>query len=405
MCAKLSTFPPELVAYYNFDEVGTATVKDLSSLRLNGTLKNMSTSMAWVTSGAPIGDRSVFRYTNRWDASLEMVTDIANFYVVNVDPAIQGFHLYAIQSPPASTSGFNNPQEVTEYYGLFKVGDVSKKYKVYHKQYGKSCGGNLYRRPDNTVANWTQVADTADAAILLYSASANYGEFAATSITPPSVTINGPANVCAGATATLNVLELGSRQVRWSTGETTFSIKVTESGTYAVEVTSASGCTATDELEVSFAQAPDFSYPVEMVTCFGEQVTLDATTEGATYTWSSGQTTPSITVTSPAIYTVTLQINDCSYERKLIVSSVECPIIPNIITPNEDGKNDAFVVQGVEPNTLDLEVFNRWGKSMYQRKQYDNSWPAAAMPPGIYYYLLTSRRTQQVFKGWVEVAR
>lgn len=405
MCAKLSSFPSDLVAYFNFDDAGTTTVKDLSSQKLNGTLQNMNSSTAWVSSGAPIGDRSVYRYTNKWDSSLEMVTDYANFSVIRVDPAIQGFHLYSIQSPPASTRGINSPQEVKEYYGLFKVGDASKKHKVYFKQYGMACGANLYRRPDNTVANWNQVADTTASPIMLYNTSANYGEFAATSKAAPTVKINGSTKICAGETSTLHVSNLSTEKVLWNTGETSSSIKVTKSGTYSVEVTNATGCTARDEVQVNFTKEPVIPLPVEVFTCYGETVVLDATAEGASYSWSSGQSTPGIAVNTPGTYVVTITVNDCHYVRQVLVSNDECPEIPNIITPNDDGKNDTFVVQGVAQNSLDLKVFNRWGKSIYQNERYDNSWSASAVPAGIYFYQLTSGRTQKVYKGWVEVVR
>ncbi|RDV16480.1 hypothetical protein DXT99_04570 [Pontibacter diazotrophicus] len=474
MCRSLPANSPDLVAYLKLDNIAGGVIIDSSPLRMNGRLTNTTPALAAITSGAPIGDRSVYRYTNNWNSSLEMLTDIANFSVIKVDPAIQGFHLYSIQSPPSSTNGITSPQEVEEYYGLFKVGDASKKYKVYFKQYGMNCGGNLYRRPDNTVANWNQVADTTASPIMLYNTTANYGEFAATSKAAPTVTISGPTSVCAGSPVTLSVSYAGDGQIQWNTGETTRDIQITQGGryevdikegscelsafinvqstspvsfslgkdislcpgesqvlsapggmdaytwntgettqninvttggTYWVEVITPTGCTSRDEIVVSGANEPEFNFPTEVFACYGESVTLDATTAGASYLWSNGRITPNIEAGASADYSVAITVDGCTYLHQFTIKRDECPIIPNVVTPNGDGKNDAFVVQGMEENSLELQVFNRWGKPVYQNNRYDNSWSATAMPAGIYYYHLTSSRTQKVFKGWVEVIR
>ncbi|WP_266205820.1 gliding motility-associated C-terminal domain-containing protein [Pontibacter kalidii] len=380
-------------------------MKDISSLRLDGAIQNQSISASWKTSGAPIGDKSVYRYPKKWDSSLGLVTDKANFSVAGVDPAVQGFHLYTIQSPPTSTSGINSPEQVKEYYGLFKVGAAEQKYKVHFRQAGSVCGGVLFRRQDNTAGTWSQVADTVASPLLLYTSSANYGEFALTPVTASPISISGPGSVCAGSTATLSVTNPDHGQIVWSTGDKTPELTVTKSGTYWAEVTIPDGCTSRDELTVTFEEEPGILLPGEAFVCDREPVQLDATTEGATYSWSNGQETPSIRVSAPGIYTVTITRENCAYVKDIVVSSDECPIIPNIITPNGDGKNDSFVVNGVVGNTLELKIFNRWGKSVYQSDRYDNSWSAAEVPTGVYYYQLTSSRTQKVYKGWLEVIK
>ena len=220
MCRSLASSTPDLTGYFKLDNITNGEVIDHSPQKLNGSLTNMNYSTAWVISGAPIGDQSVYRYTTKWESSLEMVTDYANFSVTKVDPAINGFHLYSIQSPPATTNGIGTPGEVKEYYGLFKVGAADKKYKVYFKQYGMDCGGLLYRRKDNSGTNWNVVADTTSSPIMLYTTSANYGEYAATSQSAPSVKITSSGDFCPGSTATLTASYQGRGKILWNTGET-----------------------------------------------------------------------------------------------------------------------------------------------------------------------------------------
>ncbi|WP_073850733.1 LamG-like jellyroll fold domain-containing protein [Pontibacter flavimaris] len=405
MCSTLPANAADLVAYLKLDNLSEGVVVDHSSLKMNGRLVNTTPAVAGVTSGAPIGDKSVYRYPKKWDSSLELVSNEANFSVAGVDPAVQGFHLYTVQSPPASTNGIKSPEKVKEYFGLFKVGAAGQKYKVHFRQAGSVCGGALFRRQDNTAGTWSQVADTVASPLMLYTSSANYGEFAVTPVTASPISISGPGSVCAGSTATLSVTNPDHGQIVWSTGDKTPELTVTKSGTYWAEVTTAGGCTTRDELTVMFEEEPGILLPGEAFVCEREPVQLDATTEGATYSWSNGQVTPSIKISAPGIYTVTITRENCAYVKDIVVSGDECPIIPNIITPNGDGKNDSFVVNGVVGNTLELKIFNRWGKSVYHSDRYDNSWSAAEVPTGVYYYQLTSSRTQKVYKGWLEVIK
>jgi gliding motility-associated-like protein len=76
----------------------------------------------------------------------------------------------------------------------------------------------------------------------------------------------------------------------------------------------------------------------------------------------------------------------------------------NIITPDGDGKNDTFVVDNATlyPNN-ELAVFNRWGREVYRRKNYDNLWNGGDLGAGTYYYLFTANG--QSFKGWFEIVK
>ena len=72
----------------------------------------------------------------------------------------------------------------------------------------------------------------------------------------------------------------------------------------------------------------------------------------------------------------------------------------SIFTPNGDGVNDTFVIEGIEtiPNN-ELIIFNRWGVEVYRKKNYDNSFAgisdgrvtvnnSSELPVGTYYYVL-----------------
>ncbi|WP_343534536.1 Ig-like domain-containing protein, partial [Pedobacter sp.] len=82
--------------------------------------------------------------------------------------------------------------------------------------------------------------------------------------------------------------------------------------------------------------------------------------------------------------------------------------IPNVITPNGDGKNDAFVIVGLENyNNAQLTIFNRWGNEVYRNTNYKNTWTGDGLNEGTYYYLLRLKdgEKEQVFKGWILLKR
>ena len=84
-------------------------------------------------------------------------------------------------------------------------------------------------------------------------------------------------------------------------------------------------------------------------------------------------------------------------------------VIPNIFTPNNDGKNDVFKIAGLEsfPGSQ-LLIFNRWGNQVYQAGDYLNNWDGSGLAEGTYYYVLNRReRTGSIttFKGWVFLKR
>ncbi|WP_158538632.1 T9SS type B sorting domain-containing protein [Chitinophaga skermanii] len=82
--------------------------------------------------------------------------------------------------------------------------------------------------------------------------------------------------------------------------------------------------------------------------------------------------------------------------------------IPNIITPNGDGKNDRFVIIGIEkyPGSH-LTIYNRWGNQVYHSNNYDNTWDGLNLLQSTYYYILKLNTPQgeQLYKGWVELTR
>lgn len=66
--------------------------------------------------------------------------------------------------------------------------------------------------------------------------------------------------------------------------------------------------------------------------------------------------------------------------------------VPNVITPNNDGINDCWIIPGLEKyNSVHVVVVAPNGKKVYENKKYDNSWCPTDLPDGSYFYFVQIR--------------
>ncbi|MFN3403036.1 MAG: gliding motility-associated C-terminal domain-containing protein [Cytophagaceae bacterium] len=88
--------------------------------------------------------------------------------------------------------------------------------------------------------------------------------------------------------------------------------------------------------------------------------------------------------------------------------------LPNLITPNGDGKNDIFIPLPTPRNVrmVEFKVFNRWGQLVHrQNNDIFLNWPAEGLPDGVYYYQadvhffprLRRKDEHKLLKGWVHI--
>ena len=94
--------------------------------------------------------------------------------------------------------------------------------------------------------------------------------------------------------------------------------------------------------------------------------------------------------------------------------------LPNIFTPNNDGRNDTFQPDPRSQfiRSIKFTVFNRWGEKVYEGADDPRiNWQGVnnagkAVSDGVYYYLaevefITSnpQNAKKTYKGWVEIVR
>jgi gliding motility-associated-like protein len=92
---------------------------------------------------------------------------------------------------------------------------------------------------------------------------------------------------------------------------------------------------------------------------------------------------------SPGVYTLTLiaAIGDC---RDTLTVTVEVLgsrqlIIPNVFTPNGDGINDVWIPVGAGIRRMDIRIYDRWGKILYQGA---GPWRGEEAIEGVYTYVV-----------------
>jgi hypothetical protein len=142
----------------------------------------------------------------------------------------------------------------------------------------------------------------------------------------PVPTITGSNTFCAGGFTILSA-GFGYSEYLWSTGSTGEEIFVDMAGTYSVTVTDDQGCTGSDEIVVTVGQ---FLYPVitgDSILCDGNGGMLNAGPGFATYEWSSGEQTQTITINAAGSYSVSVTDGTgCSGEDQIVVNALPGPI-------------------------------------------------------------------------------
>ncbi len=222
-------------------------------------------------------------------------------------------------------------------------------------------------------------------------------------------------NPIAGATADSLVIPLNNYQ-----------------GPYTCEVTytdcHGNRITEYDEGEIIVVPTPIVDLGADQQRCRDEEIVLDATPQNISdfqnitlnYQWSkdgqpiAGATSAQYTVTEPGTYSVVVSTGRCSSMDEIVIENYinDSCIIPQVITPDDNGKNDAFVLDylndkyGIEK----IEIFNRWGTKVFEKENgYTDQWhgqskSGSELPPASYFYVV-KLKNGDVKTGYVQVVK
>jgi gliding motility-associated-like protein len=223
----------------------------------------------------------------------------------------------------------------------------------------------------------------------------------------PNPAITGLNKMCAGDVSVLSAS--GGTTYSWSTGATTDTIHVSNSGVYLVTAKNSCGTvTATDTVAVNsviahFTSSVNIGVP-PLPVVFTDNSSATVSTWSWTFGDGSTGTGQGATHTYPAsgIYTVTLTVtdaNNCSSTYTDVIDVKENPswiLVPNVFTPNGDGSNDVFQILSQGISTFDAKIYDRWGVMMSHLWSAAQGWDGrtiAGLPAvnGTYYYIIKAR--------------
>ncbi|MEO8067275.1 MAG: gliding motility-associated C-terminal domain-containing protein [Flavobacteriales bacterium] len=211
----------------------------------------------------------------------------------------------------------------------------------------------------------------------------------------PQPNLGPDVTACTGDSVQL-VVNPGAASVLWSDGSTATSNVVTTTGNVGVQLI-LNGCSASDAVDVTFVSAIDsVSIGPDVEHCQGEPLQLDASTSGATYNWSTGQVSPTITITEPGMYWVEVSGSCISAADTIVIAPGDCGLfiyVPNTFTPDGDGFNETFAAVATgDFIEYSMIVFDRWGEAVWETSDpgalWAGSYAGAAVPDGVYVWTI-----------------
>ena len=188
----------------------------------------------------------------------------------------------------------------------------------------------------------------------------------------------------------------GFQSYTWTTGETTQSIQVATSGTYAVTIENADGCTKVKTFSVLGSEIATITNII--VNDLNDNASIEISAAGSgdyeySIDGSNFQTSPIFTNLSGLIYTAYVRdkkgCGTISQEFYLMQ-------IPKFFTPNGDGYNDYWNLKGVYPLSSNasslISIFDRFGKLMKQISASGVGWNGIynekIMPADDYWFVI-----------------
>jgi len=135
--------------------------------------------------------------------------------------------------------------------------------------------------------------------------------------------------LCPGGSVTLT--SSGTAGNVWSTGSTGNSIVVNTPGTYTLTATNGNCTSPPASVTITAASDPNLQINGNLVLCEGPtQLTAISIGAGNTYTWSTGATGSSISVTTPGTYTATVTTpSNCTFQKSVTVTQGVVPAVQN----------------------------------------------------------------------------
>ncbi len=425
---KRTPIKPQLISTQ--DSVYVNTIRTYAT-----TTNNTGSTYNWtVRGGTIVGVANTHQITVKWGGTATtgevFVTEDVRGCINNSDTATVRVFSYDITARPLSTTlcegGQVRLQAIDANAVRFDWYDAPTGGNKVGESTNNGSSSDTLRVTQNTVGNFVYYATPiTGSGVNGADDSGGDNERAAT---PFSVVVNDPTNFtivgdttnaqfcttngAGGGMVTLTTVSGGFSGAPYtylwtkagdaSYNATTKDITDLTPGTYTVQVTDAGGCTSnlisfviedrrqfvTDALITPTSTGNILLNAARdtVTVTVGESVTLAATaTDAATYVWTADTdadvanisdgtlASPVMTPKQTTKYTLVLTNNKgCDTTLSIVARVLSYQVfVPTMFTPNNDNKNDRFQVFGNQVGELELKVFNREGKLVYESKNMD----------------------------------
>jgi gliding motility-associated-like protein len=193
---------------------------------------------------------------------------------------------------------------------------------------------------------------------------------------------------------------------------------------FTVTITDQFGCKNSDDIMIRIWDKPNADAGPDQVLQYILGTNLDAAEPGLNEkgTWSvksgsaifedtsDGKTSVSGLSVSENILLWSVTNGVCPVSTDSVTISVEDLLVPTLITPNMDGKNDYFVLRGIETlGKTELIIFDRRGARVFRNENYDNQWNGLdyngnPLFDDTYFYVLKAQNGKSL-SGYIVIRR
>jgi gliding motility-associated-like protein len=205
--------------------------------------------------------------------------------------------------------------------------------------------------------------------------------------------------------------------VSWEGGMTGADINGLNAGAYSATITDANGCSTSIQAEVGEPDEIIIDAEITDASCpeaADGEILLSASGGTPPFIYSTANSQgPDFNELAPGTYQFTvIDGNNCEKTSSFNVGYVAetCLHIPDIITPNSDGKNDEWVIEGLElyPDVT-VEIFDRWGKRVFYSRGYESRFTGRfngkELPMESYHYIINLNDGSPVIIGNITIVR
>jgi gliding motility-associated-like protein len=154
-----------------------------------------------------------------------------------------------------------------------------------------------------------------------------FDSISVTMSTTPTLNLGEDTILCGNGTLLLDANTAGMNigyDFQWSTSETTTQVLAANPGLYSVSVTN-ENCTIADTIQLGFYLPPQL--PTDTTVCEGTPITLSAEPAGGNFIWNTGESTASISLTTPGLYSITVSNPGCIQEDTVLVTVTLMPVV------------------------------------------------------------------------------